>query len=212
MDLRDTFALRAPRVVPLLAAAVLGLTAWTFASGVLLRIAPPPETLVRSLEKMIRLTDEGAPLWAVWLVVAITPAICEEALFRGFILRGLRPLGAVPAVGISALLFGIAHSSIYRLLPTFFLGIIFGIVVWRTGSLLCSIVAHALNNGLLASLTELPELAHSFGLQAGADALPWTPTLIGTGAAVAALFVLVAMSEGGMFVVRNRTGVADHPA
>jgi sodium transport system permease protein len=210
MDLRDTFALRAPRVVPLLAAAMLGLTAWTFASGVLLRIAPPPETLVRSLEKMIRLTDDGAPLWAVWLVVAITPAICEEALFRGFILRGLRPLGAVPAVGISALLFGIAHSSIYRLLPTFFLGIVFGIVVWRTGSLLCSIVAHALNNGLLASLTEMPELGRTFGLQAGADALPWAPTLIGTGAAVAALLVLVAMSEGGMFVVRNRTDVADH--
>jgi sodium transport system permease protein len=210
MDLRETFALRAPRMIPLLASAVLGLTAWTFASGVLLRIAPPPETLVRSLEKMIRLSDQGAPLWLVWLVVAITPAICEEALFRGFILRGLRPLGPVAAVGISALLFGIAHSSIYRLLPTFFLGIIFGIVVWRTGSLFCSIVAHALNNGLLASLTEVPELGRAFGLQAGADALPWTPTLVGTAAALAALLVLAAMSEGGMFLVRKRTDVPGH--
>jgi sodium transport system permease protein len=212
MDFRDTFSLRLPRTVLVLAAAVLGLSAWTFASGILLRIAPPPETLVRSLEKLIRLTDQGAPLWVVWLVVAITPAICEEALFRGFILRGLRPLGAVPAVGISALLFGIAHASIYRLLPTFFLGIVFGIVVWRTGSLFCSIVAHALNNGLLATLTESPEIGRLFGLQSGADALPWMPTIIGTSAAVIALFVLVAMSEGGMLVVRNRTGIANNAA
>ena len=208
MDFRETLSLRLPRTIPLIAAAVLGLTAWTFASGVLLRIAPPPESLVRALERLVRLTDEGAPLWLIWLVVAITPAICEEVLFRGFILSGLRRLGAVPAIGISALLFGIAHASIYRLLPTVFLGIIFGLIVWRTGSLLSSIVAHALNNGLMATMTESPEVARLFGIQPGADALPWEPTLYGTFAAIAALFVLVAMSEGGMLLVRSRTGAA----
>lgn len=208
MNVRETLSLRLPRTIPLLAAAVLGLTAWTFASGVLLRIAPPPESLVRALERLVRLTDEGAPLWLIWLVVGVTPAICEEALFRGFILNGLRRLGAVPAIGISALLFGIAHASIYRLLPTFFLGVVFGLIVWRTGSLLCSVVAHALNNGLMATMTESQEVARLFGIEPGADALPWAPTLYGTCAAVAALFVLVAMSEGGMFLVRNRTSTA----
>jgi sodium transport system permease protein len=212
MNLRETLSLRLPRTIPLLAAAVLGLTAWTFASGVLIRIAPPPESLVRALERLVRLTDEGAPLWVIWLVVAITPAICEEVLFRGFILNGLRRLGAVPAIGISALLFGIAHASIYRLLPTFFLGVVFGLIVWRTGSLLSSIVAHALNNGLMATMTESEEVARIFGINPGADALPWGPTLYGTFAAVAALFVLVAMSEGGMLLVRNRTGTAGQPA
>ena len=53
-------ALHAPRIVPLFAAILLGFTAWTFASGVILRLAPPPETLVRALERLIRLTDEGA--------------------------------------------------------------------------------------------------------------------------------------------------------
>ncbi len=205
MDLRETFSLRVPRLLPLLAVAALGLTAWTFASGVLLRLAPPPETLVRVLERMLRLTDEGAPLWVIWLVVAITPAICEEALFRGFVMNGLRSLGAVPAVGISALLFGVAHASIYRLLPTFFLGIVLGIVVWRTGSLISGIVMHALNNGLLASLTESPELTRLVGVQPGADALPWTPTLVGTGIAALSLAAVVLLSDGGMFLVRKRT-------
>jgi sodium transport system permease protein len=208
MDLRETLSLRLPRAIPLIAAAVLGLSAWTFASGVLLRVAPPPESLVHALERLVRLTNEGAPLWLIWLVVAITPAICEEVLFRGFILNGLRRLGAVPAIGISALLFGIAHASIYRLLPTVFLGVIFGLIVWRTGSLLSSVVAHALNNGLMATMTERPDVARLFGIQPAADALPWAPTLYGTFAAVAALFVLVAMSEGGMFLVRDRTDAA----
>jgi sodium transport system permease protein len=205
MDVRETFALRSPRIVPLFAAALLGLTAWTFASGVILRLAPPPETLVRALERLLRLTDEGAPLWVIWLTVAVTPAICEEALFRGFILNGLRSMGAVPAIGISALLFGIAHASIYRLLPTMFLGIILGIVVWRTGSLLCAIVLHALNNGLLASLTEMPDLAHALGLQPGSQALPWSVTLFGSALAAAALAMLLLSSGGGTFLVRKRT-------
>jgi sodium transport system permease protein len=205
MNLRETFSLRLPRAVPLVAAAVLGLAAWTFASGILLRIAPPPESLVRALERLVRLTDEGAPLWVIWLVVAVTPAICEEALFRGFILSGLRRLGPVAAIGISSLLFGIAHASIYRLLPTFFLGVIFGLIVWRTGSLLSSIVAHTLNNGLLATMTEVPEMAKLFGVQPGSDALPWPATLYGTFMMLAALFVLISLSEGGMFLVRNRT-------
>jgi sodium transport system permease protein len=211
MDPRDTFALRAPRIVPLFAAALLGVTAWTFASGVILRLAPPPETLVRALERLLRLTDEGAPLWAVWLVVAVTPAVCEEALFRGFILNGLRSLGAVSAIGISALLFGIAHASIYRLLPTMFLGILLGIVVWRTGSLLCAIVLHALNNGLLASLTESPALARALGLEAGAEALPWTVTMYGSALAAAALAVLVLSSGHGTLLVRKRTGAGADP-
>jgi sodium transport system permease protein len=206
MDLRETFSLRRPRIVPLFAAALLGLSAWTFASGVILRVAPPPDTLVRALEKLLRLTDAGAPLWVVWLAVAVTPAICEEALFRGFILSGLRPLGAVPAITITALLFGIAHASIYRLLPTFFLGIVLGVVVWRTRSLACGMVLHALNNGLLATLTESPVLARTLGLTPGADALPWSATIAGSNIAAAALVILVFSSGGGTFLVRKRTG------
>jgi sodium transport system permease protein len=205
LDLRETFALNAPRIVPLFAAILLGFTAWTFASGIILRLAPPPETLVRALERLIRLTDEGAPLWLMWLIVAVTPAICEEALFRGFVLNGLRPLGAVPAIGISALLFGIAHASIYRLLPTMFLGIILGIVVWRTGSLLCAIVLHAINNGLLASLTEMPDLAVALGLQPGSESLPWSVTLCGSALAAAGLAMLILSSAGGTLLVRKRT-------
>lgn len=208
MDARETFALRRPPVGPLLACAVLGLTAWTFASGVLLRLAPPPDSLVEALERILMLRDVPTPLWVIWLVVAVTPAVCEEMLFRGFILRGLRPLGPTAAIVISALLFGVAHASIYRLLPTFFLGLVLGFVVWRTGSLLCAMVLHAFNNGVLATLTESAALARSLGIDQATDALPWPVTAGGTVIAAAALALLVAMSGDGMGVRRNRTAPA----
>ena len=37
------------------------------------------------------------------------------------------------AIALTALLFGLAHASIYRLAPTFLLGIAFGLLVWRSG-------------------------------------------------------------------------------
>ena len=41
----------------------------------------------------------------LWLVVALTPGICEELLFRGFIQSSLRRYGMWPAIGVTALLF-----------------------------------------------------------------------------------------------------------
>jgi len=72
--------------------------------------------------------------------------------FRGFVLSGLRRLGLWPAVLVCALLFGLAHSSVYRLLPTFVIGLLLSWLVWKTGSIWTGVVAHALNNGIAATL------------------------------------------------------------
>jgi sodium transport system permease protein len=77
------------------------------------------------------------------------------------------------------LLFGLAHSSIYRLLPTFFLGALFGYLVWRTGSVYCSMAAHALNNGMAMTLLHHKSLSLFLGIQ-GVRYLPWGLTLAGT--------------------------------
>jgi hypothetical protein len=58
----------------------------------------------------------------------------------------------VDVIGISALLFGLLHGSIYQLRPTFILGLVLGYAVWRSGSLYCGILIHVLNNGLIATL------------------------------------------------------------
>jgi sodium transport system permease protein len=108
--------------------------------------------MLREMQALFQLGDKPAPLWQLWLVLALTPALCEETFCRGLMLSGLRRWGPWAAIVTTALLFGLLHGSIYRLLPTFILGLVLGYAVWRSGSLYCSIVIHVLNNGLIATL------------------------------------------------------------
>ena len=120
------------------------------------RVLPPPESLTRALQRLIQLGDDPMPLWVVWLVLGLTPGICEELFFRGLVFSGMRRLGAWPAVLVTALLFGLAHASIYRLLPTFILGVLLGVLRWRSGSVVPGIVMHAVNNGLIGDVGAAP--------------------------------------------------------
>ncbi len=178
-DPLETLSLRAPSVRAVLGATLIGVSAWTVAGGLLVRLLPPPESLTRALERLLMLDDKAVPLWQVWLLIAITPAICEETLFRGLILSGFRRLGKWPAILITGLLFGLAHASIYRLLPTMALGVILGWMVWRTGSIVPAMISHALNNGLMATLTRSKGLVEALGLT-GAKYVPWTAIGIGS--------------------------------
>jgi len=177
--IRPTLSLRRPPVLGLVAAVLIGGSAWAVASGLIIRLLPPPESLIRALEQLLLLDGKPMSLWAVWLLIALTPALCEELFFRGLVLSGLRRLGVWPAVIACAFLFGLAHSSIYRLLPTFFIGLLLSALVWRTGSIWTSIVAHALNNGIAATLVYDKGLAAA--VSPGSQAyLGWKPTLAGT--------------------------------
>ena len=87
-------------------------------------------------------------------MIAALPGICEELLFRGFLLRGMRrQLPAPAAVALTGLLFGAFHLDPYRFLPTSLLGILFGCMVIRTGSILPGMIAHAANNTIALTLS-----------------------------------------------------------
>ncbi|HOW65267.1 MAG TPA: ABC transporter permease subunit/CPBP intramembrane protease [Candidatus Paceibacterota bacterium] len=189
---RRTFALGRPTGAGLLAAVLIGGSAWTFIGGILIRLLPPPESFVKAMEKILLLRQDTPPLWTVWLVLALIPAVCEEFFFRGFILAALRRLGRWPAILISALLFGLAHASIYRLLPTLCLGVLLGWLVWKTGSISCGILAHALNNGI--PLTLLNTAAQdSVADSASNPFLPWSLTLAGSAVLMIGILLLAAI-------------------
>ncbi|HEU5071887.1 MAG TPA: ABC transporter permease subunit/CPBP intramembrane protease [Verrucomicrobiae bacterium] len=186
---RATLSLRRPPWRGVLAAILIGVSGWAAVGGLVLRLLPPPESLVKALEKIVLLENSQSPLWLLWLVMAITPACCEELLFRGLILSGLRRLGPWPALLISSLLFAVAHASIYRLLPTFCLGLLLGYIVLKTGSLFCSMIIHALNNGLAVTLARSHALTTRFGLE-DATYVPWSMTLPALALVLVALWLL----------------------
>lgn len=110
------------------------------------------------------------PLALILFTGAITPAICEEWFFRGFVLASLRRFGATTAIVGSALLFGMMHVltsnmlSLERFLPSVFMGLVLGLVAWRCGALWPGIALHALHNGLLLSIGHFRAQLEAWGI------------------------------------------------
>lgn len=81
-------------------------------------------------------------------MLAVTPAICEELFFRGYVQRQTeRGLGTAWGIVASGVIFGVYHLRPTQLLPLALLGIYLAYVAWRTGSLWGPMLVHFLNNG-----------------------------------------------------------------
>lgn len=190
-SLRETYQLRAPSALSGVGAVLIGLSAWGVTAGIVTRVFPPPESFTKALENVLLFEGQNLPLWTVWLLLGVTPAVCEELFFRGLILAGFRRAGLWSALVISSLLFAVAHSSIYRLLPTFVLGLIIGYSTCRSRSMWTGILIHAINNSLLVTFLHQPELARRWGFHE-MTYMPWSLCL--GAAAVTAL---------GLFLIRR---------
>ena len=91
----------------------------------------------------------GGGKLVTYLVVAFTPAICEEFLFRGFVFSGFKSrYKAWTAIILSAVMFGAYHTSVIRFLPTTILGISFAFMLYYSGSIIPSMICHCFNNAL----------------------------------------------------------------
>jgi sodium transport system permease protein len=92
---------------------------------------------------------KAAPLWQLVLTIGLTPAICEELAFRGFILSGFRHLGNKwMAIALSALFFGIAHGVLQQSISASAMGLVLGYLAIKTGSLFPVIAYHFAINSL----------------------------------------------------------------
>lgn len=170
---REAYQLRLPSLRSIIGAILIGFSAWGVTAGIVTRVFPPPESFTKALENVLLFEGQNLPLWTVWLLLGVTPAVCEELFFRGLILSGFRRVGLWPALIVSSLLFAIAHSSIYRLLPTLVLGLIIGYSTCRSRSMFTGITIHAINNSLLVTFLHQPELARRWGFHE-MTYMPWS--------------------------------------
>ncbi len=212
INLRETFLLRMPApgstVLWIAAVPLIGFAAWMFAHEILLIAKNVGIGSIgeEQMEAVAEFRDrlQQIPLWVVLSVFAITPAVCEEFLFRGFVLSSLHRMRPVSAVLTSAVLFGLMHVltsnvlAVERFLPSTFMGIVLGYVAVRTRSLLPGIAIHALHNGFLLSVSHNLDWIKQFGiLVVDQEHLPlaW---LVGGGISLAlglALFALAGQAK-----------------
>ena len=148
IDPVTTFALRAPSLRHLAAGVLVGASLWVPAQELTVLQFPSkvPEYIVRSAE-MLREALAAMSTPTMVLVVAVIPAICEELLFRGFLMSALaRSAGKWTAIGVSACVFAVFHFFLFKFVVTVFLGLMLAYLCWQSRSVIPAIAAHFLHN------------------------------------------------------------------
>ncbi|MDO5154593.1 MAG: ABC transporter permease subunit/CPBP intramembrane protease [Eubacteriales bacterium] len=96
---------------------------------------------------------DGIPFWGGLLLIALMPAVCEEIMFRGYLLSACREkMNATKTVLLVSVLFGFSHMSLIKFVPTMLLGIALAYAVLQSESLVVSSLMHFLNNGFAVLL------------------------------------------------------------
>ena len=143
----------------LIAVAIFSTLAASFAVEPVTALLPPmPEWLEETMKQLL----ENTPLWATLLSVSVMAPIFEEWLCRGLILRGLlQKSSPLAAITVSALVFAVIHMNPWQAIPAFCLGMLFGYVYYKTGSLKLTILMHCVNNTLAALCSRIPALENT---------------------------------------------------
>lgn len=86
-----------------------------------------------------------AVLWVA--MIGLLPGTIEEVLYRGLIQRGfMRRLSPIVSIIITSFLFALMHIDPPAMALALTLGLWFGFVAWRTGSIVLTVLTHILIN------------------------------------------------------------------
>lgn len=80
--------------------------------------------------------------------MAVLAPVFEEYWFRGVIQSSLAPYGNGFAILVSSLCFGMAHGNIHQFCYTVIVGICLGYVRYATGSIMPTMIMHAIFNSI----------------------------------------------------------------
>ncbi|MGB3542587.1 type II CAAX prenyl endopeptidase Rce1 family protein [Rubrivirga sp.] len=140
----------------------------------------------------------------LFIALALTPSVCEELLFRGYLQRQVeRSWGTIMSIVLVGIFFGLYHLRLSQAIPLSLLGIYLGFVVWATGSLWSGFLVHLLNNGLAVVATSVARNDPDLDLELiEAMGMPW---YLG----VAGLVLCIGVSR--VLAARRRAVAGDTP-
>ena len=122
-------------------------------------------------------------LFNVVFLVAL-PAIFEEFIFRGIIFNGLRGKGFWFACIISAVMFAVMHLSIEQFVFPIIMGVVFALILEKTGSIVYTIITHFCNNFIVVLISYISNFT-------GRDIASFNTNSV-TGALIALLIAAIA--------------------
>jgi sodium transport system permease protein len=218
-SLRRTLRLYLPSRSMLAAAVVLPLALHPLSVELLASLEWFFPALPQGLDKvLLAMNDPNLPWWLIVLTFAITPALCEEVAFRGFILSGFGHSGRTwLAIGLSSLAFGLMHMVPQQVFNAALLGLVLGLIAVRSNSLLPCIVFHAIYNGVqvlrsridAGPLTEGPLQWFVF-LENESLRYSWPTLIVAAAIAVVLIRWLVNQPNAGSTTVTRQQPKSDH--
>lgn len=121
--------------------------------------------------KIINLAPRNLVEFAVWACVCFSAGVCEELLFRGYLLRQFSSIRGAIWIGVlcSSIIFGCGHGyeGIANMIKITIFGILFCLLLLKTKSIRPGMIAHgwfdfftAVQVGLLRHFHKLPQLEH----------------------------------------------------
>ncbi|MCM1158674.1 MAG: ABC transporter permease subunit [Bacteroidales bacterium] len=97
-------------------------------------------------EEYLELLD-GVPFAGALLLIALLPAVCEELMYRGYMFTAFKQkMSLRRAIFFVAVLFGISHMSLIKIIPTAILGAALAYAMHKADSIVVSGMMHFLNN------------------------------------------------------------------
>jgi len=121
---------------------VFGVLGTTVLSFVVSQLGPQPEGVKQVTEGI-----QGVKAFQTLAVLGLLAPVAEELVFRGLLYGWLAGRWSnLVAFIVSSLAFAAAHTEPLHILMVLPLGLWFGWLRWRTGSLIPTIVAHIINN------------------------------------------------------------------
>lgn len=113
--------------------------------------------------------QNGAQLLIGLLLIALTPAVCEEFFFRGVLQPALhKNMKPAAAIVLGGCMFGLVHGQIVAMPAHVLLGICFCLVAYWTRSVWYTMLWHVMQNGIAVALSYFSE--QILQMSGGADA------------------------------------------
>jgi membrane protease YdiL (CAAX protease family) len=142
-----------PRPAALAVGALLGLAGFAVVEAVAVAwVAALPRHLLEQFDVGRAFDQPLAARLAFAAAATVVAPVCEELAFRGYLLSALARRGPLLAIGLSSLLFAAIHVDPVRFPAVLLLGLLYGWIAWRAGSIWPSAVAHVVNNGIVSAV------------------------------------------------------------
>ncbi len=146
---KDTLALRAFPIGLLGPMTVLALTGSILVaevSNLMQEVMPVPKSLQDLFYRILRADNPFEFLKRAAILLLMAP-VTEELAFRGVFQQGLTAnYGTRKGIAITALCFGVFHLIPWQAVGATLIGLLLGVVVFRTGSILAGMALHAIWN------------------------------------------------------------------